>query len=270
MLSGGSRFRVVLLSSRRAPGLPYLLADPNRGTLYDLVACVSSESAFPPEARPVEETGVPFLMHPVRDFHHRMHAPLADRAARAAYDRTMVKLLEDLRPDLVVLAGYLYVLTAPMLDAFPNRIVNVHHSDLAVPDDRGGVRYPGLRAVKDAILAGERETRATAHMVTARLDDGPLLLRSWPFPVAGLARDALAWGAEDMLKACAFAHQEWMLRAAWGPLLARSIELIAGGRVQVVGGTAWIDGVPGPRQLNHAAAVVAPAPLPFARAAIWN
>jgi folate-dependent phosphoribosylglycinamide formyltransferase PurN len=270
MLSGGSRFRVALLCSRRAPGLERLIADPLRGHLYDLVACISSEEGFPPEARPVEQTGVPFLTHPVRAFHRWMHAPARDLETRALYDRTMVTLLAELRPDLVLLDGYLYVLTAPMLEAFPNRIVNVHHSDLLLQDDRGRPCYPGLRAVRDAILAGERETRATAHFVTERLDDGPMLLRSHAFPVAALAREASAGGATEMLKAYAFAHQEWMLRAAWGPLLARSIDLVAHGRVEVVGGTAWIDGVPGPRELSQAGAVVPPAAVPLARAAIWN
>jgi phosphoribosylglycinamide formyltransferase-1 len=182
----------------------------------------------------------------------------------------MVTLLEDLGPDLVVLAGYLYVLTAPMLDAFPGRIVNVHHSDLVSQDREGRPRYPGLRAVHAALLAGERETRATAHFVTERLDDGPLLLRSPAFPVADLARDAVRWGAAEMFKAYAFAHQEWMLRAAWGPLLARSIELIACGRVEVAGGTAWIDGRPGPRDLGRAGQLVADAPVPVARGGVWN
>jgi len=250
MLNTGSRLRVALLCSRRAPGLDGLLADPNRGRLYDLVACVCSEDVFPPESRPVEQTGVPVLSHPLRRFHRCMHAPLSDKGTRAFYDDTTVAVLAELRPDLVVLAGYLYVLTAPMLAAFPDRIINVHHADLTQLDGHGRPRYPGLRAVRDAVFSGEPETRATAHFVTEELDGGPLLLRSHAFPVAGLARDAAAWGAEDMLKAYAFTHQEWMLRSAWGPMLARSIELVARGRVEVVGGTAWIDGVPGPLELT--------------------
>ncbi|HUH12872.1 MAG TPA: formyltransferase family protein, partial [Longimicrobiales bacterium] len=249
----------------------YLLADPNRGRLYDLVACIGSEDALPPESRAVETTGVPFLRHPVRAFHRWMRAPLRDMGTRAFYDATMVALLEELRPDLVVLAGYLYVLTAPMLAAHADRIVNVHHSDLTRQDDRGRPRYPGLRAVRDAIVAGEAETRATAHFVTEEVDGGPLLLRSWAFPVARLAEDAVGWDAESMLKAYAFAHQEWMLRAAWGPMLARSIELVAQGRVEVQGGTAWIDGAPGPLELTAAGEVVSwPAYRPHARPEATN
>jgi folate-dependent phosphoribosylglycinamide formyltransferase PurN len=269
MLNTGSRLRVALLCSRRARGLDHLLADPNRGRLYDLVACVGSEGALPPESRPVETTGVPFLSHPLRAFHRGMHAPLRDLRTRRYYDQVMVEILGEVRPDLVVLAGYLYVLTAPMLAAFPGRILNVHHSDLTQQDDRGRPRYRGLRAVRDAIMAGEPQTRATAHFVTEEVDGGPMLLRSWAFPVAGLAAEARAWKAEAMLQAYTFAHQEWMLSAAWGSMLARSIELVARGRVEVVGGTAFIDGAPGPLDLTAAGDLVCwparPASRPQAR-----
>ena len=73
-----------------------------------------------------------------------------------------VELLRSHEPDLVILAGYLWLLTQPMLSAFENRIVNVHHADLRLRTASGAVRYPGLRAVRDAILAGEAETRCTA------------------------------------------------------------------------------------------------------------
>jgi phosphoribosylglycinamide formyltransferase 1 len=270
MLSTGTRLRVALLCSRRAPGLDDLLADPNRGRLYDLVACISSEDAPPRGSRPVEQTGVPFLTHPLRAFHRRMRAPLSDKATRAFYDDAMVTVLAELRPDLVVLAGYRYVLAAPMLSAFPDRIINVHDADLTQLDSHGRPRYPGLRAVRDAVQAGEPETRATAHFVTEELDGGPLLLRSHAFPVAGLAGDVAGGYAAEMLKAYASVHREWMLRAAWGPLLTRSIALVASGRVQVSGGTAWIDGVPGPLELTAGGELVRPPVRSGARAASGN
>jgi folate-dependent phosphoribosylglycinamide formyltransferase PurN len=150
-----------------------------------------------------------------------------DPVGREAYDTATVTMLEPYQPDLVVLASYLYVLTGAMLAAFPNQIVNVHHSDLMRRDAAGRALFPGLRAVRDAILAGELETRATAHLVTSELDQGPPLVRSWAFPVSPLAASAIASCSTDVLKACVFAHQEWMIRATWGPLLARAIELIA-------------------------------------------
>ena len=77
------------------------------------------------------------------------------------------------------------------------------------------------------ILAGERETRCTAHLVTDRLDEGPILARSAPFPVPEIAGWARSHGEHDVLRRVIWAHQEWMLRAAFGPLMERAIESLA-------------------------------------------
>ncbi len=82
--------------------------------------------------------------------------------------------------------------------------------------------------MRDAIRAGEPETRATSHRVTDELDAGPILRRSRPYPVAPLAVELSAAGAEHALNAYAYAHQEWMLATAWGPLLTDAIAQIAG------------------------------------------
>jgi hypothetical protein len=93
----------------------------------------------------------------------------------------------------------------------------------------------GLTAVSDAIFAGERETRATAHWVTDEVDRGTPILRSRPFPVAPLAQSARARGDLRMLKAYAFAHQEWMLHEAWGQLLRGVTRLVATRRIALGG-----------------------------------
>ena len=214
--------RVAVLCSHRAPGLSFLLTeDPNRGSLYDLVCCLSSEEESEARAE-AESAGLPFLSHPIARFSQARGVRRADLAARVDYDRETLALLEPYRPDLLLLSSYLLIVTEPLLRAFPDRIVNVHHADLTKRP-----RYAGLRAVRDAIFAGEMETRATAHLVTERLDDGPILWLSGPFPVSPLVRDALSWGATDVLKAYTYAHQEWMIRSAWGPLLSEAIASVA-------------------------------------------
>ncbi len=226
MLTTGRPLRVGVLCSRRAPGFSELVERSRRGAFR--VACVlTSEEEFAGRA-PVEDAGVPLLYHPVRAFHRVRRAPLSDRAVRAAYDEQTAERLAPFHLDLVVLSSYLYVLTKPMLEAFPDRIFNVHGSDLARMGDDGRPLYVGLRAVRDAIAAGEPETRASLHLVTEALDEGPVLLRSWPFPVSQLVADARAGGDRAAIHAYAFAHQEWMLRNAWGPLLGEAIELWAG------------------------------------------
>jgi phosphoribosylglycinamide formyltransferase-1 len=214
--------KVALLCSHRAPGLRFLLRDdPRRGELYDLVCCLSSAEESDARAD-AESAGLPHISHPIEYFSAARGVKRTDLTARVEYDWETLALLAPYRPDLLVLSSYLLILTTPLLSAFAGRIVNVHHADLT-----RGPRYVGLRAVRDAIFAGETETRATAHLVTERLDEGPIVCVSEPFPVSPLVRDALSWGATDVLKAYAYAHQEWMMRSAWGPLLSESIAHIA-------------------------------------------
>jgi folate-dependent phosphoribosylglycinamide formyltransferase PurN len=87
--------------------------------------------------------------------------------------------------------------------------------------------------VRDAIHDHQPSTKATVHLVDQVPDGGAPIVESWPFPVSPLAADALALGACDMLKAYVFAHQEWMIRAASGPLLGAALRLIADGTVDL-------------------------------------
>jgi folate-dependent phosphoribosylglycinamide formyltransferase PurN len=200
--------------------------DSNRGRLYDVVCCLTSEDECA-EAAVAAAHRVPVLAHPIRQFCHARGRRLSDPVARVAYDSETIERLAAYRLDLVVLASYLYVLTEPMLTGFCHRIINVHHSDLTLRGDDGHARLTGLRAVRDALLAGERDTRATVHLVTREPDQGRPFLRSWAFPVSPLVRDVRVWQDADVRRGYIRAHQDWMIRATWGPLIARAIELIA-------------------------------------------
>jgi folate-dependent phosphoribosylglycinamide formyltransferase PurN len=226
--------RVAVLCSHRAPGLLHLLERrPDRGAVYEIVAVVTSELAFD-EQRRVAAHGVPVRAHAIHEFYRRRDADLyRDFRVRAEYDRETVARLAPFAPDLVLLDGYLYLATRELLDAYPARILNLHFSDLTLRQADGRPLYPGIRAVRDAVADGRSATKATVHLVNLEPDGGAPLVESWPFPVSPLAGDARAWGARDMLKAYAFAHQEWMMRAASGPLVAAAFRLIAGGAVDL-------------------------------------
>ena len=88
----------------------------------------------------------------------------ADRVER---DLVMATWLEEHGVELVVLAGYMQLLTKPFLDRFPGRIVNVHPSLLP--------QFPGTRAIDDALAAGVEETGVTVHLVDEGIDTGPIL-----------------------------------------------------------------------------------------------
>lgn len=254
--------RVALLCSRRAPGLAHLLErDQNRGRLYELVACVTSDPECPELAR-LDAARVPTVVHDIREFYAARGARLGDLRHRPDYDRVTADLLGRYRPDLVVACGYLHIVTEPMLAAYPGRLANIHDSDLAATGADGRPRYRGLRSTRDAVFAGERETRSTVHLMTNEVDVGPLLVRSWPFPTHALVEQARRWGATDILKAYAYAQREWMMGASWGPLLARTIELFARGEVRLLDERAVVAGALGPVELRPEA------PTAAARAAV--
>jgi folate-dependent phosphoribosylglycinamide formyltransferase PurN len=204
--------RVALLSSRRAPGLAYLLEeDGRRGRDYELVVGLSTD----PEGEALgllRAAGVPALVHDLRAFYAARGARRTDLGVRRAYDEATRELLARFRPDVLVLSGYLHIVTAPLLAAYPQRILNVHDADLAQAGADGRPKYRGLHATRDAVRAGEAVTRCTIHVVTEDVDAGPRLARSTPFPVQGRHH---------------YLQREWMMRAAWGPLIAYAIDLIA-------------------------------------------
>jgi phosphoribosylglycinamide formyltransferase-1 len=98
---------------------------------------------------------------PVATFSLDCHA---DRAER---DLVMATWLESHGVELVVLAGYMHLLTEPFLRRFPGRIVNVHPSLLPA--------FPGANAIEEALAAGVETTGVTVHLVDQGVDTGPVL-----------------------------------------------------------------------------------------------
>ena len=82
-------------------------------------------------------------------------------------EEELVKMLREAGVDLVVLAGFMRVLHAPMLKAFPRRIINIHPSLLP--------KFPGLEAWKQALAAGETVTGCTVHYVDEKIDHGQIV-----------------------------------------------------------------------------------------------
>ena len=224
----GAPLKVAVLCSRRAPGLLHLLdRDGERGRSYEIVCCLTSEKTFAEEVC-VERRGIPTVSHPIGDFYLARGASVQhDAAIRAEFDARTVELLKPYSPDLLLLDGYLYLLTDRMLSAFPSRILNLHFSDLTMRLPDGGPRFPGTRSVRDALAAGCTETRATVHLVNEEVDGGPPIVRSWPLPVSPLVAEARARHAVDMFKAYAFAHQQWMFYAIAGPLWAAALRIVS-------------------------------------------
>jgi len=93
-----------------------------------------------------------------------------DHADRDAYDRALARNLSDRCVDLVCLAGFMRIVGPALVEAFPNRILNIHPSLLPA--------FPGLNAQQQALDHGVRITGATVHLVTSMLDDGPIVAQA--------------------------------------------------------------------------------------------
>lgn len=234
--------RVAIVTSRGVPGLDAILADSRRGSLYDVVCVVATDTVFD-YAEAVEVAGVPLIVHP--------HPPRNLRA-REVFDQELADTLGPFSPQYVLLLGYRLIVTQPLLAAYPDHVIAFQESDMSLLDAEGRRRYLGLHAVSNAIFAGEGETRCSVHVVTSDVGGGPLMLLSSPFPVAPMVADLRAWNATEALESYARVHRQWMLRNAGGPMLIRLLELLALGTVQIVHDTVWIDGVPGPCRLGDA------------------
>ena len=94
---------------------------------------------------------------------------LAEYDSRAARDTAMADWLVDHGVELVVLAGYMHLLTPAFLDRFPDRVLNVHPSLLP--------EFPGAHAVADQLAAGVSEAGVTVHLVDEGIDTGLILLQ---------------------------------------------------------------------------------------------
>jgi folate-dependent phosphoribosylglycinamide formyltransferase PurN len=226
--------RVAIVCSSRAPGLPDLLErDPARGRAYQIVCLVTSDRSCDAHDVAIRH-GTAVLFHPIAEFYGgRPRSIEKDPATRRAYDRATVERLRHYAPDLVLLDGYLYIATDALLDAFPRRVLNLHFGDLTIRHCDGRPVFPGQRAVRDAIVAGEKETATTLHLVNAVPDGGAPIVRSWPHAVSPLAAYARGAHADGMLKAYIHAHQEWMIRGSAGPVLMTGLHLIAGHAVDL-------------------------------------
>lgn len=88
---------------------------------------------------------------------------------REEVEQDILSLLRKYNPDLVVLAGYMRLLSSSFLEAYPDNIINIHPSLLP--------QYPGTRGIEESYASGDRELGITIHYVDSGLDTGPVILQ---------------------------------------------------------------------------------------------
>lgn len=194
-------FRLVVLASGTGSNLQAILDRLHGGPEGIRVVGVGSDKVGAPALERARNAGIETASFPREGY--------SDREAR---DAAMAEWIEGRRADLVVLAGYMQLLSAPFVARFRNRIVNVHPALLP--------RFPGLDAIGHALDAGVETTGVTVHFVDEGVDTGPVILqREVPVPAD---RDR--------------ALLEAAIHATEHALYSEAIRMIAAGRVRIDAG----------------------------------
>lgn len=153
LLSERREKTLVVLASREPHCLERLVADSTGGASPGRISAVLANHDI---LRPIaEKAGIPFH-----------HFPQKDRDER---DAAMLAMLDTLRPDLIVLARYMQILTPAFVNRWAAKIINIHPSLLPF--------HPGANAYRQAFETGSRVAGCTAHFVTEQLDEGPIILQ---------------------------------------------------------------------------------------------
>jgi phosphoribosylglycinamide formyltransferase-1 len=148
-----SRPRIAVLISGRGSNLQSIIDAIEARRLHATIAVVVSNRADAPGLQRARDASID-----------------AVHLSARAYDRALADLLLARGVALVCLAGFMRLVGRPLLDAFPNRILNIHPSLLP--------SFPGLEAQRQALVHGVRVTGATVHLVNAELDAGPIVLQA--------------------------------------------------------------------------------------------
>ena len=151
--------RLGVLISGRGTNLQAIIDAIAAGALDASIAVVISNRADAAGLRRARDAGIDAI-----------HLDPRDHADRESYDRALADALRARGVTLVCLAGFMRLVGRPLLDAFPQRIVNIHPSLLPA--------FPGLDAQRRALDHGVRITGATVDMVTSELDGGPIILQA--------------------------------------------------------------------------------------------
>ena len=151
--------RLVVLVSGQGSNLQAILDACQQGQIHGSVAAVFSNKSDAYGLTRAREAGVP------------AHALAASQFAdREAFDRQLMLEIDAYAPDLVVLAGYMRILSPAFVQHYAGRMLNIHPSLLP--------KYPGLHTHRQAIENGDEEHGTSVHFVTEQLDGGPVILQA--------------------------------------------------------------------------------------------
>jgi len=203
--------RVGVLASGRGSNLQAIIDAIGAGQVQAQIVAVISNKQDAMALERARKHGLPDVFVDPKPFAGRPDS-------REAYDRALLDVLAKHDAELVLLAGYMKIVTGLLVNAFANRMMNIHPSLLP--------SFPGLDAQKKAIDWGCKLAGCTVHFVTEGVDEGPIILQA---AVPILDQDTPETLAERILK------QEHKL-------YPRAVRLFAEGRLRVDGRRVLIEG----------------------------
>lgn len=197
--------RVVVLVSGGGTNLQAIIDGVKKGSIQntELVGVISNKRDAYGLVR-AEENHIPTRIVCIKDYDKR-----------ELFNEALVSAVEEFKPDLIVLAGFLVILPKELIHAYQNKIINIHPS--LIPSFCGDGYY-GLK-VHEAVLArGNKVTGATVHFVDEGTDTGPILLQK--------AVEVKKDDTPELLQRRVMEEAEWII-------LPAAVNYIAAGKVQI-------------------------------------
>lgn len=203
--------KIAVLCSGRGSNFLNLLMDHEKGSIpnAEFVAMLT-DNKDAGALNVAREFEVPTLVVPRSAYH----------ANRDGFERRLLEVLEPYSPELIVLAGFRRVLGNVFLDAFPNKVVNIHPALLPA--------FPGHEVWEKEVEYGVKLAGATVHFVDAGVDSGPIIIQG---AVPVLDNDTAETLSERILTI-----EHW--------LLPKAVALITSGRVEISGRKVIIKDIP--------------------------
>jgi phosphoribosylglycinamide formyltransferase-1 len=195
-----SKLRLGALASGGGTNLQSIIDRCADGSLNAEIVLVVSNNPGAGALDRARQAGIPCLCIDHREF-----------ADREEFDRAVVAALQEAGVELVVLAGFMRIISGVFIEAFPNRIMNIHPALLPA--------FPGLHVQRQALEYGARFTGCTVHFVDGGIDTGPIVIQA---VVAVLDDDT------DESLAARILQQEHRI-------YPRAIQLFAEGRLRIEG-----------------------------------
>lgn len=242
MSGSGSNLRKIIEHGRK------IEADEGRAP-YQVVVIFSDNPKSNAE-KIGKDYGIPVVVRDLGAFYIERGKPRKDLIVRAEFDDGTVKALKPFNVDVGAYAGYMSIATEQLINAFVG--VNVHPADLSIMT--GGKRkYTGDHAVRDAILAGEKNLRSTTHIIESQVDYGRILMVSRPLAV-NLPEDFDS-SNKDQVNMIADQHQNRLKEIGDWAIFPKTLEHLADGKYsQDEKGNLYFDNKPIPQGLRFEAA----------------